>query len=102
MAEQHLRELRDALSRRGWRILGERPGDDYRVSGSWEIQRSTRVPPVLIDFNGLDDMACLPMQECYGCAIRGHQAPGLYFSKGYGKHWQADLEAFVQSLDGLG
>src|SRR5262245_33525375 len=102
VAEWHLRELRDTLSRRGWRVLTEHPGDDYRVSGSWEIQRSTRAPPLIIDFDGLDDMACLPMQECYGCEVRGHQTSSVYFGKARGRRWLADLEAFVQSLDSLG
>jgi hypothetical protein len=33
----------------------------------------------------LDDMVCLPMQDCYGCNVRGQQAPGLYFGKASAK-----------------
>jgi hypothetical protein len=102
MAEGHLRELREALSRKGWRVVAEYPGDDYRVSGSWEIQRSTRAAPILIDFSGLDDMVCLPMPESYGCAIRGRTDLALYFGKGRRSRWESDLRVFVESLDTLG
>ena len=96
MAEWHLRDLRNAITRRGWTILAEHPGDDARVSGSWEVQRSTRTPPLFIDFDGFDDLRCLPMDMSYACHVRG--GAGLYFSRP-GERWRADLDAFVRSLD---
>ena len=96
MAEWHLTDLRNALRRRGWAVLAEHTGDDARVSGSWEIQRSTAVPPLFIDFDGLDDLLCLPMSESYACHVRG--GAGLYFRRP-GDRWRAELEAFVRSID---
>ena len=105
MAEWHLREIRNALEARGWRIVAEHPGDDYRVSATWEIERSTKRPRVFIDFDGLDDLAALPLEQSYGCDIRGHDSPGLYFGR-KGKrgsirrqNWQTNLKQFLNELD---
>ena len=99
MSEWHLDDLRAALINRGWRILQVHPGDDYAVSGSWEIQRSTRVPPLWIDFEGLDDLRTLPMDKSYGCHVRGGPS-SLYFRRPGGR-WQTELEKFVTSLDAV-
>lgn len=53
MSKPHLRELEEALNRKGWRIVAVHPGDDYRISATWEIQRSSRQASVFIDFDGL-------------------------------------------------
>jgi hypothetical protein len=97
MSEWHLDELRAALTNRGWKVLAVHPGDDYAVSGSWEIERSTRYPPLFIDFNGLDDDRCLPIEQAYVCEVRGGK-PDLYFHRP-GDKWRAKLKAFVLNLD---
>jgi hypothetical protein len=97
MSEWHLEELRAALIHRGWKILTVHTGDDYAISGSWEIQRSTRVPPLFINFYGFDDDRCLPMEQAYACEVRGGN-PDLYFHRP-GDKWRAKLRAFVLELD---
>jgi len=105
MADWHLRELRNALEARGWRIVTEHPGDNYRFSATWEIERSTRNPPVFLDFEGLDDMVTLPLEQSYACYIRGHDSLGLgFYRKGEGgsrrrQLWQSELEQFLKELD---
>ncbi len=105
MSEWHLREIRNALEARGWKIITEHPGDDYRVSATWEIERSTMDPPVFIDFEGLDDLITLPLEQSYSCRIRGHDSPGLYLGrKGEGgsrrrQNWQSDLKKYLSELD---
>ena len=105
MADWHLKELRDALEQRGWRITAERPGDDYSISATWEIQRSSKLPTILIDFEGFDDMACLPIEQSYGCHIRGQNPYRLYFGRrGEGKShirqaWKVELALFTQALE---
>jgi hypothetical protein len=103
MADWHLAELRNALTKKGWRILAEHPGDHYRVSGSWAIQRSTKFSPVWIDFEGMDKSGdgCLPMAQSYGCKVRGHETTALYFGKSRPK-WKNERQRFVESLDLLG
>jgi hypothetical protein len=61
----------NGLEARGWRIVAELSGDDYRVSATWEIERSTQRPSVFIDFDRLDDLITLPLEQSYGCCIRG-------------------------------
>lgn len=39
MSRPHLRDLVEALTRRGWLVVAVHPGDDYRVSAAWEIRR---------------------------------------------------------------
>ena len=105
MAEWHLKELRDALEQGGWRITAERPGDDYSISATWEIQRSSKLPTILIDFKGLDDMVTLPIEQSYGCHVRGQNSCRLYFGRrGEGRSqvrqaWKDELTLFTQALD---
>ena len=105
MAEWHLREIRNALEAKGWRIVAEHPGDERRVFATWEIERSTKKPSVFIDFEGLDDLITLPLEQSYGCNIRGHGSSGLYFSrKGEDgsrrrENWRNDLQQFLIELE---
>ncbi|MFC1745780.1 hypothetical protein ACFL35_17440 [Candidatus Riflebacteria bacterium] len=52
MAQWHLNDLRNSLIQKGWDIVAELPGDDYAISGSWQIQRGDKA--FIIDFNGLN------------------------------------------------
>lgn len=105
MADWHLQEIRDALESRGWKLVAEHPGDDHRVSATWEIERSTKKPPVFIDFDGLDDLKALPLDQSYGCSVRGNHSPRLYFGrKGESgsrrqQNWRRDLRQFLDELD---
>ena len=106
MAVWHLQELRNAFEQKGWRVIAEHPGDDYRVSATWEIQRSTEEPSIFIDFEGLDDLVTLPLEQSYGCQIRGKDSSrGLYFGrKGEGnsarqENWRQALREFISELE---
>ena len=100
MSVWHLHELREVLLQKGWRILAELPGDGYGVPGSWAIQRSTHTSPLYIDFDGFDDMVCLPLSRAYGCGVRGHRVLSLYFGKSK-RVWAGQLRAFIDGLDAL-
>ena len=80
MSERHLNALQDALIRHGWRIVGVLPGDDHRLSATWELNRSEK-EALLIDFFGMspDGDRCLPLIESYGCRCAGQFiAPALF------------------------
>jgi hypothetical protein len=100
--------MEEALRRKGWRVIAVHPGDDYRISATWEIQRSNRQPSQFIDFDGLDDMVCLLLEESYGCHIRGRsamdEAASLYFRKPNKSRglWEQELVAFVLALENEG
>lgn len=105
MADWHLEELRDALARKGWSIIAELPGGNHFTSAVWEIQRSTVMPPIIIAFEGLDDLKTLPLEQSYGCYVRGRESISLYFGK-RGENdstrkriWQNDLKRFVDDLE---
>jgi len=102
MARWHLNDLRASLEQYGWRVVAELPGDDYRISGSWELHRGNSTSVVIIDFEGIDDMRTLPIQEAYACRIRGSEH-SLYFgrrgrsgSAARGR-WRAALASFVMT-----
>jgi hypothetical protein len=101
MAQWHLDELRGALERRGWRVTAELPGDDYKISGTWELRRSGDPRVLLIDFDGLDDMRVLPLHQSYACRTRSTEH-SLYFRRRGESgsppraRWRKELSAFVE------
>ena len=99
MDDTHLHELRTALEQKGWRLISQEEGDGYRISGVWLIQRSTRVRPIEICFEGLDDMQTLPLERAYACEVKDHNEISLYF--GSMKEFRKALSAFVTALDAL-
>jgi hypothetical protein len=100
MSKPHLQALEKALAGRGWTVVAVHPGNNYDISATWEIQRGTSEPTLFIDFEGLDDVVCLSMEECYGCHVRGRRKPSLYFRRLNKSRelWKRDLNEFVQSL----
>ena len=108
LSKPHLQALEEALLRKGWRVVAVHPGDDYRISATWEIQRNSQELSSFIDFDGLDDMTCLPLEESYGCHVRGRLANDetarLYFRRPNKSRtlWEQDLAAFVLALDNEG
>ena len=103
MAKTHLRALEEVLARRGWRVVAVHPGDGYHISATWEVRRSTSQPSLLIDFEGMgpDGDSCLPLEESYGCQLRGRETVGLHFGRinRSRARWEQELAAFVQALD---
>lgn len=103
MADWHLDELRNALERKGWRVVSELPGDDYAISASWEIQRSGDSRKPVIDFSGLDDMQTLPLEQSYGCEVRDTDV-SLHFTRrgetgsDARARWHNELNTFVESI----
>ncbi len=106
MSVPHLRALEEALGRRGWWVIAVHPGDGYRVSATWELQRGGRDGSLLIDFDGLgpNGDVCLPLEASYGCQVRGQSAVSLYFRRPRRgrKLWEQELAEFVRSLDNAG
>jgi hypothetical protein len=103
MSKPHLRALENALARKGWRVVAVLPGDDYRISATWEIQRDGNQPSLFIDFEGMgaDGDRCLPLEESSGCHVRAPQASTLYFHRVNRSRplWERELAAFVLALD---
>jgi hypothetical protein len=100
MADWHLTDIEEALKRRGWRIVERLPGDDYRVSATWQLERGNDKRNVLIDFDGLDDLKTLPIEQSYSCTQRGARNSLYFRRKGARNEWHAELAAFVLALEG--
>jgi len=103
MARWHLDELRTALEGIGWRIAAELPGDDYRVSATWELRRSGYPAGAVVDFEGLDDLKVLPIEQSYGCHTRGAEHSLYFRRRGQSgsparARWRRELDSFVKSV----
>ncbi|MBR9860216.1 hypothetical protein GYB22_05620 [bacterium] len=92
----HLKELENQIQQSGWKITARLPGDNYSISGIWEISRNSTQH---IEFNGLDDMETRPIERAYGCRIKGTDI-SLYFH-GKGETWEKALTDFVDSINEL-
>jgi hypothetical protein len=99
----HQDELRNALIRKGWTVIAEHLETNHGIAGTWEVQRSTQKPPLLINFNGqwaADYLHLLPMPSSYACEVRGHPRASLYFYKKRSlTRWREDLRGFMEELD---
>src|SRR5262249_44012755 len=102
-SKPHLCDLEAALARKGWRVAAVHAGNEYDISATWKIQRSAREPGLFIDFNGMepDGDRCLPLEESYGCTLRGRSSVALYFRRVNKSRelWEQDLARFVRALD---
>ncbi|MFT5823321.1 MAG: hypothetical protein ACI8ZM_004582 [Crocinitomix sp.] len=97
MALWHHEELEDSINQAGWRIIGRfEESDEKGISGSWVIQREKELK---INFDGLDDLVTLSMEESYACNIENN-GPSLYFYK-KGEQWKLKLEVFVNALNNV-
>ena len=97
MSDWHLGDLRSQLRQATWRIDAELPGNDYDISASWRIVRPNGSQPIHIDFDGLDDMQALPIEQAYGCRAREAPELTLYFRR-KGDLWTTDVQAFIAGL----
>jgi hypothetical protein len=101
MSKEHLCALENTLLRNGWRIVTVHPGDSYRISATWELQRGGS-RNLFIDFEGLspDGGTCLPLEQSYGCQVRGEAARALYFRKLNRSRelWEIELTEFATSM----
>lgn len=84
-------------------MTAELPGDDYKISATWELRRSADVRTLFLDLDGLDDMKVLPPAESYGCTVRGTRHSLYFRRRGTGdpvarERWQTDLAKFVEAL----
>jgi hypothetical protein len=106
MAQWHLNDLRAIFERYGWSIIAELPGDDYSISGSWELRRGGDASVLVIDFEGLDDMSTLPIHEAYACRIRGSEHSRYFGRRGNSgsaarDRWRSELVSFVMEAGPL-
>lgn len=101
MSIESLKNLRNALEKNHWRINQELPGDDYHISGYWEISRPNGDSKFVIEFEGLDDMETLPMNKAYGFRLSEHPNIGAYMGSRKTKSWPKELNSFIGLLNGL-
>ncbi len=104
MAKWHLDELQNSMERSGWRLVAVHASNDIYISASWESEGGKGEPNIFIDFEGIDDLKTLPLDESYGCHLRSDRTISLYFGR-KGKNgssrreaWKTDVRHFAASL----
>ena len=98
MSETHLNALRNALESNRWIVVSELDGDDYSISAIWVVSRPDGSTVRQIEFDGLDDMKVLPIEESYGCRIREYPSISLYFAR-INRSWNGLLSEFIEELN---
>jgi hypothetical protein len=102
MSQSHLKQLHDALTRRGWDVTERSRGDDdVQGAATWMIRRSSAGPTLLIDFEGFGGMGeDISLEESYACRVRGNSI-GLYFRRVNRSRqlWVSELNEFVNALE---
>lgn len=72
-------------------------------AATWELRRYEGGAALLLDFAGIGGMdEDIPLEESYGCQLRGVEDCGLYFRRinRSRRAWLGELKEFVLSLDG--
>lgn len=100
MSACHLDMLRRALEENHWVFFGDEPGNDYDISGIWNIARPNGDSRLQLAFSGLDDLDTLPLERSYGCHVVGEENVGLYFGR-IGRSIPGELARFMEALSRL-
>ena len=89
---------RKILENSHWVIASEFEGNEYDVSGVWQVSRPDGANKMHIEFEGLDDMNTLPVEESYGCRVKEAPNINLHFSR-VGRSWSKELTKFINELN---
>ena len=100
MSDSHLIELRKRLENSHWVLVSELSGNDYDISARWLISRPDGSHQMHLEFEGLDDMNTLPLEQSYGCRVMEAPTIKLYFSR-LGRAWKNDLSKFMKQLNDI-
>ena len=97
MSRQHLADIRSTLERNHWQVIEELPGNDYDVSAVWKIARPDGSNVFHLEFEGLDDMSTLPIEQAYAIKVREAPEVSVYFGRA-SRSWPEALEEFFNML----
>ena len=100
MSEIHLSDLRSQLENNHWIISNELNGNDYDISGVWEIETIDKKYRFSILFEGLEETGVLPLNKSYGCRVKEHPEIRAYFSR-KSRSWPNELNEFIVGLKNI-
>ncbi|ASP36050.1 hypothetical protein [Labrenzia sp. VG12] len=98
MTIAHLEILESLFARNHWIVDRREEGDDYRISAVWHLKRPDGTGTLTVEFQGFDDLVCLPIEKSYGCDVLQIPECGLYFSRVNHARWPTDLETFEAQI----
>lgn len=97
MSDIYLNDIRRTLEKSHWHVVEELDGDGYSISRVWVVERPDGTSRFHLDFEGLDDMRTLPIEQGYGCTVREAPHVSCYFSR-QGRSWPHELADFAKKL----
>jgi len=80
VAEWHLEQIKLSFESNGLQLVKEKEGDDYSISGIWEVV-NLNGKLFELEFEGLGELEVLPMHKSYAVHIKEEDVDGLYLSK---------------------
>ena len=96
--QRHLNDLSRLLTAHRWQIA-EHEGNTLDISAIWPLRHPAAPAPIRLAFEGMGDLAVLPLAQSYGCHVEHAPHISLYFAKNNPAQWQRDLSAFVDALE---
>ena len=103
MGGQHIDDLRNALERNHWIVVGQEASDLYNVPVIWVIARpdgSTRLHLVFEVPRDLDESLMGSIEHSLGCHLDEAPCVSLYFAR-ISRSWPRNLSAFVEGLNAV-
>jgi hypothetical protein len=98
MTIEHLKILETLFERNYWTVDRRAPGDDFSISEIWHLRRPKGTGTLTVEFDGLDDMVCIPVEKSYGCNVVEIPKSGLYFSKIRHALWPKKIAEFERLI----
>ena len=96
MSGFHIEDIENQLCHRGWSIT-KIDGNELDISEVWNIEKFHKKHSLI--FDGLGDLAVLPITESYGCYLDGTPQISLYFAKNNRNEWKKKLFIFLDKID---
>ena len=75
----HIDEIRNSLTKKGWRILSEELQDDDRYTCFWEIALNSK--QVTLAFEGYDEFDTFDFSQSFGCHVLEDQSVAIHLPK---------------------
>ena len=97
MTQSHLNDLEAAIERAGWTVVAKKNGDRHGISALWQLERRRDKAALTLEFNGLEHLTTLPVEQSYGCSVVGHRDAECYFAR-KGRSWPRELRKFQTFL----
>ena len=78
--QRHLNDLSRLLTAHHWQIA-EHEGNELDISAVWPLRHPAAPTPIRLAFEGMGDLAVLPLAQSYGCHIEQPRPMAARFTR---------------------